>query len=68
MPGNVPHVQPPSSPSQLPAKMMYGAYIVRLEVAGRGLDFWLDSERGASSIIHSGCCAERYGVFPITAT
>jgi hypothetical protein len=30
--------------------MMYGAYIVRLEVAGRGLDFWLDSSASDSII------------------
>jgi len=50
MPENVPHVSPPSSPSQLPGKMMYGGYIVRLEVAGRGLDFWLDSSASESII------------------
>jgi hypothetical protein len=50
MPANVPHVSPPDSLSQLPAKMMYGAYIVRLEVAGRGLDFWLDSSATDSII------------------
>lgn len=47
---NAPHVSPPAAPSQLPGKMMLGAYIVRLQVAGRGLDFLLDSSASESII------------------
>ncbi|HTA53446.1 MAG TPA: aspartyl protease family protein [Candidatus Acidoferrales bacterium] len=47
---NAPHVSPPELPSPLPGKMMLGAYIIRLQVAGRGLDFLLDSSASESII------------------
>lgn len=50
IPPNAPHVAPPDAPSSLPGKMILGAYIVRLQVDGRGLDFWLDSSSSESII------------------
>jgi Aspartyl protease len=47
---NAPHVLPPDAPSTLPGKMMFGTYIVRIDVGGRGLDFWLDSSASESII------------------